>query len=317
MLILVAVIVSYDFIKNRRLPSISNTIIFLLPLFIWLLISFIYFGDPLPTSLSAKVNQTLSGRWGTGLIFLKGLFSPQLWQGYSLFVNTTIAAVVLGFAVLVLRFKKWSLFRNPALHLILLWNLAYLIVYGFILNPPDYIWYYTPLSIGIAILAALPIEAMFRFLTGIRKIRIGIVSVVIYLVLVLVGIIRPLKLSFESATPKYENYKLAAEWLNANTKTKTGSSVGAIQIGVLRYYYNNGPVIDGLGLVTPGVSEHIQQRDYSWYIHKYKPDYLMFNHPHRKTLEAMVESNWFQKDYVLRTVIDVPKNRVALYERQQ
>lgn len=213
-----------------------------------------------------------------------------------------------------MRFRKWSLFQHPALHLILLWNLAYLIVYGLILNPPAYIWYYTPLSIGIAILVALPIEALFRFLSNISKIRIGIVSIAIYLVLVLIGITRPLKLSFGSAMPEYENYKLAAEWLNANART--GSSVGAIQIGVLRYYYNKGMVIDGLGLVTPGVSEHVRQRDYSWYIHQYKPDYLMFNHPHRKVLEAMVESDWFREDYVLRTVIDVPRRRVAIYERQ-
>jgi len=273
-----------------------------------------YFGDPLPSTFSVKLNQTQLGIWGTGLVFLKGLFATAIWQGNPILRNAIIVVVVLGFVVFVLRFRGWSLFRHPAFHLILLWNLAYLAIYGFILNPPSYIWYYTPLSIGMAILISLLIEAIYRFLSDINKIKIGIVSAAIFLVLVIIGIIRPLKSSFGSIMPNYDNYKLAAEWLNANTTT--GTSVGAIQIGVLRYYYKNGTIIDGLGLVTPGVSEHVRQQDYSWYIHHYKPDYLMLNYPHRKGFEAMVESDWFQEEYVLRTTVNVPKRRVAIYERQ-
>jgi len=313
MLLLAIIIVSYDLIRNRRLPTISMVLVFLFPVLAWLLFSSIYFGDPLPSTLSAKLGQTESGRWGTGLIFLKGLLSASVWHGHIL-RNAVTGVVLLGLAVLALRFRQWSIFQHPMLHLILLWNLLYLAVYGLILNPPAYPWYYTPLSIGITLLIALPIEALFRFLSNTGIVKRRIVSATFYLALVLASVVLPLNTSLGSVTAKYENYKLAAEWLNANAKI--GSSVGANEIGVLRYYFTRGTVIDGLGLVTPGVAEHVRQRDYSWYIHRYRPSYLMFNHPHRPVLESMVESAWFQEDYVLRTVIETPRRAVAIYERQ-
>jgi hypothetical protein len=102
-----------------------------------------------------------------------------------------------------------------------------------------------------------------------------------------------------------------------NGHARLGASVGANEIGVLRYYYIKGPVIDGLGLVTPRVARHVRARDYDWYIHEYRPDFLMFNHPPRPILEAMVETEWFSREYSLQTVIDTPGRPVAIYERQE
>jgi hypothetical protein len=131
--------------------------------------------------------------------------------------------------------------------------------------------------------------------------------------LALIGVALPLKAGLAPVSSKYESYKLAAGWLNANAPI--GASVGANEIGVLRYYYKNGPIIDALGLVTPGVAQHVSRGDYSWYIHEYKPDYLMFGHPHRPILEDMVEDTWFKERYALIKVISTERRSVAIYAR--
>lgn len=314
MLLLGAVMLIYDLIRNHRLPSIYMSLIFLCPVFVWLLFSYMYFGELLPTTLSAKLGQTQSGRWGSGLIFFKGLLSQQVWQT-SFFSALVTGAILSGFVILFLRRRHWSIFRHPVFHLILLWNLVYLGVYGFILNPPAYPWYYTPLSTGIALLMTIPIEACYRFIRGKDVVNNRTIIAVLFSFLVTACFILPVYYTmWGDADAKYENYKLAAEWLNANVRA--GSSVGANEIGVLRYYYKKGPVIDGLGLVTSEVAEHVRERDYSWYIQRYRPDYLMFNHPHRPILESMVESDWFQEDYMLRTIINTSRRAVAIYERQ-
>ena len=313
MALLAVIIPAYDFIRYRRLPSIFMILVFLLPISLWLLFSFIYFGDLLPTSLSTKLGQTESGYWGTGLIFLKGLVSKANWNG-KIFMYPALAMVLLGIGVFVSKYKQWSLLKHPVLQVILLWNLAYLIAYGFILNPPGYPWYYTQFSIGMAIFVTLAIQALFQFLSTKSMFSDKLILATIILLVLVVSLALPLKKSSGDVTDKYEIYKLAAEWFNANVEK--GSSVGANEIGVLRYYYKQGQVIDGLGLVTPGVAEHVKNQDYTWYVHQYQPDYLMFNHPHRPLLEAMVETDWFQKDYVLQTTISTSRKSIAIYGRQ-
>lgn len=69
MVILAAVLVSYQFIRTRRLPNIEVAIVFVLPLLTWLIFSLMYFGEPLPTSLAAKLAQTEAGLWGEGPVF--------------------------------------------------------------------------------------------------------------------------------------------------------------------------------------------------------------------------------------------------------
>lgn len=314
MALLAVIVPIYDFIRHRRLPSISMLVLFLLPIFAWLIFSYFYFGELLPTTLSAKLGQTESGRWGTGLIFLRGLFSAKTWHG-KIFMYPVFLLTISGIVVSILKFRQWEIFHHPVLHVIFLWNFAYLISYGFILNPPGYAWYYTPLSIGLAILVSLGIEAAYQYLKNKKATSDNIVVTAIFLLLLIISLALPLKIQSGNVSAKFEKYSLAADWLNANVEED--SSVAASEIGILRYFYTKGPVIDALGLVTPGVAEHVKKRDYSWYILRYKPDYLMFNQPHRRVLESMVETDWFKQDYHLQTLIKTPRKSVAIYKRQK
>jgi hypothetical protein len=313
MVLLAGTLAVYDSVRHRRLPPLGAWIVLVIPPALWLGFSHLYFGALVPTSLSAKLGQTESGRWGSGLIFLRGLLDPDIWQGTAP-RGLTWALLLVGVCIAVVKVRQWPLLRHPVLHIIILWNLLYLAVYGLILNPPAYPWYYTPLSLGIAVIATLPVEGLYA--TAARRLRHAhIARPVAVSILACIALLPALRASGDPVTAKYENYRLAAEWLNANVPH--GSSVGANEIGVLRYYYRKGTVIDALGLTTPLVAEQVRRRNYDWYVHHFTPDYLMFNHPHRPLLEDMVKEAWFKEEYALRTLIRTPRRAVAIYGRRK
>lgn len=314
MLLLAVVMGSYHFVCYRRLPAIRMTFVFLLPILAWVPFSLVYFGDPIPSTLSAKLAQTEAGLWGTGPVFFKGLLFWCFWRGGSTVGSGIVAALLLGLVMFKLRYRQWSVCRHPMFHLILICNLVYLVVYGIILRAPGYFWYYTPLALGISLIITLPIEALYRFVSNANAPANRVVLPAIHLVLILAALLVPFISSQAPLSSEYRSYKQAAEWLNANVKE--GSSVGANDIGVLRYFYEQGPVIDAVGLVDPEIAQHVRRREFDWYIHRYQPDYLMFNHPPRGELEGMVEDDWFKKEYILRTVIRADRRAIGIYERQ-
>ncbi len=315
MLLLAIVMAIYDYIRYRRLPSVAMFTVFLLPILVWLVFSYAYFGSVVPSTLSAKLAQTEVGLWGTGFIFFQGLVSGHAWYGGSANGRLVAFFLLLGLLVLIVNFKRWSLFRHPVFHLILLWNVSYLLVYGFILKAPAYAWYYTPLMLSIALFIALTIEASYRLLLHINTIPRWTIWLATYVVLLMADLVFPVVGMTQSVMPTYENYKSAAEWLNANAKD--GASVGTNDIGILRYFYEKGPIIDGVGLVNPDILEHLKRRDFDWYVHHYQPDYLLFQHPPSRGLENMVYENWFQQEYTLISLFRTRGHAAALYERQQ
>jgi hypothetical protein len=137
-LLLAVVLVSYHFIRYRRLPAVSMILAFLLPILLWVTFTLVYFGDPIPSTLSAKLAQTEAGLWGTGPVFFEGLLFWCFWRGGGIVGSLLIAALLLGLIMLILKYKQWGILRHPVFHLILIWNLVYLVVYGLILKAPAY-----------------------------------------------------------------------------------------------------------------------------------------------------------------------------------
>jgi hypothetical protein len=82
---------------------------------------------------------------------------------------------------------------------------------------------------------------------------------------------------------KYRVYKGIAEALN-NGGGGEYESIACSEIGVIKYYYR-GPIIDAIGLVTPGQAEHLKSGDPLYYIEKYRPHYLVLNCPPKNATE--------------------------------
>jgi len=312
-LLLAGVLMIYDFIRNRRLPSISMILVFLLPIAAWVMFSLIYFGTAVPSTLSAKLAQIEAGFWGDGPVFFQGLSYYLFQHGDKITMIIMGTVLLLGLAVFLVRCRQWTIFRHPVFQLILLWNLVHLVTYGFILNAPAYYWYYTPLALGMSLIIALLAEELFLYFSKAdQATRIFVPT--IYVLLILAGLYVPFILTQAPKSWTYRTYTQAADWLNANAED--GASVGANDIGILRYFYQKGPVIDGAGLVDPEIVEHIRQNEFDWYIHHHQPDFLMFLDPPRGALGGMTDEDWFQKEYVLLRVFRSGRLGVGIYERQ-
>jgi hypothetical protein len=325
LILLAALMVGYHLVRTRRFPTITMVGLFMVPILAWLIFSYWYFGNLLPSTLAAKLAQTKANLWGEGLVFFKGFTAGFIWFGGDMprdplakvllvsFAGILFTAGFLGIITILMRYREWSIFKHPAFHLIVLWNVTYLVAYGLVLNAPAYSWYYTPLSLTLALVMSLPLEALHRLVLKTDRGAVLVFLPAVLAVLVGMGCLGPTLPLRNWELAKYETYKRAAEWLNADAKE--GSAVGAGDIGVLRYFYEKGPVICEVGLVTPDVVDHLLQGEYDWYVRHYHPDYLMLNHPPRAEIEDMVGQEWFENDYRQQTVIHSERISVALYQR--
>lgn len=285
-------ILAFDFLIRKK--RISPTAFFgISVVFPWLIFSQAYFGSILPSTLSAKLSQTQTGFWGDGLIFLIGIYnalpsiSGSMMHTYNLLVN--IIAFLSGAIIVLINIKR---IRSRVIFILFAWLFVYTISYGFILNPPAYPWYYIPISIGPAILIALALEICIqRIQEKYRSFFFNLAFTGISLFVVILF----MDLSRMPVTSNYRLYSQVANWLN--TYAPEDSNLGSNEIGVLGYYYDRGPVIDGLGLVTPSVVESVEKNDFSWYVREYKPDYVLIHDPSWIPIESFSQEQWFKETY--------------------
>ncbi len=312
MLLLAIVLAVYDVVRYRRFPTLGMLALFIVPIATWLVFSGFYFGGLLPSTFEAKLIQPKIGLWGPGPVFIIGLTSGNAWFGGSTIAQIAVVILSLGVAVAIMRWKQWSLFQHPVFQIILFWNTLYLIVYGFILQAPAYEWYYAPLALSMTLIIALPIVEVDNRLIQLQ-VPHKLLIPLIYTTLIAVGFIFPIIGMKQPKSAPEENYRNAAEWLNNNADL--GSSVGTNCIGVLRFHYEKGTVIDGAGLVTPEVIVHLRSRDFAWYVHYFRPDYLLFQDPAMPGVEDMVYEEWFKERYEFRKSFRTRWHGAALYQR--
>lgn len=301
-IILPAVIFIHYLITKRRVPPLMPLALFAVVLIPWFIFAQMTFGSILPSSLSAKINQTSTGFFGGGAIFA----THFIWSFSFRYGIATAAGILVSFAILF-RSRK-SIQWQGFMWIIFFWSILLFTAYC-IMNPPGYIWYYTPYIILIAGLLSLTLEIILRQETMIARVlefAVPMFVVVLFIINIMVNL--------NGEEIRYENYREVAFWLNENAPQN--ASVGANEIGILAYYYENGAVIDGLGLATEGVAEHLAQGDYTWYVHEYEPDYLMFRYPQLRIFEDMVEEDWFIEQYELAEIITTPGRQMAIYQRR-
>jgi arabinofuranosyltransferase len=323
MLIVPGLLLVHHWIRHRRLPGLRATLLFVVPIGAWLLFSWFYFGSILPSTLAAKLAQTEAKLWGGELALLEALFSAPTWYGAPVAREQALPLVTLlfmvgagsmaGLAIWMVKRRDWQLLHHPAVQVLAAWSLLHLIAYGLFLRVPAYPWYYTPLSAGLAVLMTLSLEAMMRQYPERSDVRWRTGAAALLLVLTLIGLWLPSVSLGKRSSAEYDIHRKAAQWLNEHARE--GASVGAGDIDILRFFYEKGPVIDGLGLVTPAVVDHVRKGDLNWYICEYEPDYLMLPVRRRPAQEDLAYEDWFRRSYELQTVVGDAGQEVALYGR--
>lgn len=312
---------------HRRIPwrliwAVSATIV---P---FALAAWVYYGSPIPGTLSSKFAQRdsgvfpLFGKGGRYWLSAKLLSSPSILAPSSGPELYYLLAPFLAIGVLMLLrdARRWGL--------ILSWAASFTLIYR-LLDVPFYFWYVTPFALGIAVLMGLGVA-------GVGQLTIGKYGTTVdsgrdsigwrrVLALCVLGLLVALPLgnsiwyvldsSHSMNVSQSRAYQEVSDWLRENSGPE--DSVGYFEIGYLSYYSKRN-VIDALGLVNPRVAPRVADGDFEWSYRHYRPDFVVHHtQGFSQYISPVTESAWFRADYVLVDRIH-PKGFVVLeiYERR-
>ncbi|MCB0334098.1 MAG: hypothetical protein KDD55_11400, partial [Bdellovibrionales bacterium] len=270
--------------RERKLPHWKYPLLFFALLAPWYTYHLLTFGEIFPQTLSAKLAQSQAKTTLPGEIFLsRGMGRLRPFEFLPLNV-TFLIILLIGFV---------SARKNRFAFLMTLWGVLYTLSYAFLLNAPGYKWYYTPLLIPLGILLSLGIEHLLSYLASHRLLfRLGVFFIFILFTSYSMLSVVTRKETFGT---KWFRYKHVAQWMNVHAESN--SSLASAEIGILRYYYERGTIVDILGLVTPEAVPYVRERKIGEFIRKIKPDFILTDKPHRKIREAFVEEAWFERTY--------------------
>jgi len=320
--IIPAVIIFADYVISHRKFPVKGTILFFVLCVPFFLFYLTHFNTLFPATLGAKQAQYASGLWRK---FLPGIlsFTELLLRENALFYLFIPLILVGGILILFSR-KVWLLMTS--------WAILHILGYTF-LKVSFYHWYPIPLVFMLMLTSAFSIHfilsvprffkekqtkkwgikifnqdiklsiAKFKEIDPLSVWSYRILSCVVLssIILVLSGGVRAyVNLSRFLPFPKLELYAKTGDWIADNTPST--ASLAALEIGYLGYHAQR-KAVDLVGLVTPGVSEHVRQGDFQWAIKKYQPDYFIFNEEFQGWLETILYQPWFEKSYEQNTVM--------------
>ncbi|MFC2166789.1 hypothetical protein ACFLQZ_02370 [Acidobacteriota bacterium] len=323
-IILVAIFFTDYALKNKKIP-IKEIVLFILVCLPFFLFYYVQFHTFLPSTLEAKQAQYASGLWRN--------FLPGITHFAGLLVKET--RLLLCLAPLGIIGASFLLFSRKIWFLIASWAILHTLGYTF-LKVPFYHWYPIPLLTLLMLMSAFSIHFIIsvpRFfkedLTRKWKVRLfnqeikvsttrfkdvgfslkwtyralsGLIIVLIFASLV--GGIKAYSHTYKSLPfPKLVLYTKAGQWAAENTPPD--SSIAFLEVGYFGYFAQR-KIIDLVGLVTPGVSEHIHNRDFQWAVLAYEPDYYIYNSEFEALLEQFMDQPWFKKSYKEIEVLSQP-----------
>jgi arabinofuranosyltransferase len=240
-----------------------------------------YFGQAMPHTLLAKFGQGISGYWGRWpRAFLNVRYHADwFWGGKVWLILGVLGLAAVGAARL----------RGSALSRV---GLVFLGAYGafFVaLNVPNYHWYYAAFYLFLLLYAGVGSAHLIELSLTVRvgkSIRLPVVCSLLCVAAVLGGLAREGWLATRSMGTVF-NYRASGEWIAAHTAS--GTSVAAAEIGTLGWYSRR-PIVDILGLVTPGNAEAVARHDLSSWLERNRPSYILIHVPATVFESAAVEA---------------------------
>lgn len=260
-LIVPAILFLHYIINKGKITQnpIIGIILFFLITGIWFAFSWIYFGDPLPVTLSVKQSQ---GNMAISQKFAEGFLT--ILKPYNRF------PYIITFFINILGFI-YAIFRKRAPLLFLAWNGLYFLSYS-ILGVTRYFWYYAPLITGFIMLIGLGFEWL-------NNKRIPTIILLIILVFTFILQARDVWVLHLRPDNRLMIYQDIGKWINNNTEVD--SSVGILEVGIVGYYANR-TMVDFAGLIQPEISKNFNiNTTYEdaaiWAIKKYTPTYVVLH----------------------------------------
>lgn len=276
--LLLGVLFTTYVLAERRLP-IKEAIMPAALLGAWAVFAVLYFGSPLPLTLTAKQAQ---GSMAISTPFLPGLlgFAFQLVQKWTYIAFFAVA--LLGLWVLV-----WAKLALP----LLFWALLYIGAYT-ALGVSRYFWYYAPVFMVILLLFIAGLQELERWLVKYlpRQPRVStLLSSGVLLVVLAGSLADATQIARANFDRRIAIYKAAGQWLRQHVPEE--ARVGMLEIGVIGLYSHQ-RIVDFAGLLQPEVAARLRgAASYDevavWAFGRYHPDYVVVvdnSLPHLETL---------------------------------
>jgi hypothetical protein len=276
---LVVVLLTAHFALRVQKPIPWRAVaVLLLPLTVWALFAFAYFGSPIPVTLAVKQGQfSLAENAG----FLSGLLA--LAQNYLALAHY----VIFGTLSLVGAFFIFK--RSLGWGLLALWIALYTASYT-LLRVTSYFWYYAPLVPGLVGLTGVGLSELH---TRSIRLRRPFSAVMVALLLVLAGFqIQDMNNLRQQSDRRFPIYQAVGQWLFEHTDP--AASVGTLEVGIIGYYSAN-PMLDFAGLIQPQVAAQFgpgaSYEDAAlWAVENYPFEYLVLH----DGLMPRLETNYVQ-----------------------
>jgi hypothetical protein len=231
--------------------------------------NWITYGAPLAHTLRAKIDQGRSGLWGEWPVFLDAGYHLDWFFGGEPALAALLGALALwGLVAGWRRAEAWVL--GAFLGLLLLFYVA--------LNVPNYHWYAAPFYALGAFLAAAGLGDLLRRAreragAAPRALATAAVVALAALPASRLAVISERALATAAAEPVYRRIGL---WLRDHAAS--GSSLAAAEIGTLGWY-SRLPLVDMLGLATPGHSRFLAERRFDAWLAASPVDLALVHDP--------------------------------------
>lgn len=248
-------------LRRKNPPAIAVVAPALIVSAVWAF-NALYYGQATPHTAMVKFWQGQSGYWGEwpfGFVTI-GYQLDWFWGGRRWFLAAVLAFSVLG---------AWST-RTTIPTRVLFLNAAFQAVVFFVLNVPNYHWYYGLFYLVVLGFAGVGLGQFLTHTRGLpRALALATVAVGLYA-------LGALGSRATLGAGPYPGYAQVGEWLARNTEAS--ATVALVEVGTVGWYSRR-PLIDILGLVTPKTGRFIKDRDLNSWLKEYSPDYILIHEP--------------------------------------
>jgi hypothetical protein len=252
----IAPVFVYVFLADRRtsMKAAGLAALLILPWFVW---ATVYFGSPIPFSLTAKLAayQDADPRTTvTFMLFFLGTGTVGPYQSIWIIFPGLTTSLILGYLGVrhLLRSDRRAL-------VMVVYPLLYFLVMSFQHAPLFFAWYYLPLMPGLLLLffsGLLELARLARRYQSIaRKVLLGGASMILVL---FPGFLLALDPGWAAARTPEAAFGLACQQVQA--QVQPGQVVFAPDIGVLGWCLEKARILDPIGIVSPISLNYMKQR---------------------------------------------------------
>jgi hypothetical protein len=284
-----------------------------MPVIVWILFAYSFYGSPIPGTLLAKRAEASLSIWPNSSF---DVITHYVW--------TAAAFAGILFAAGAICGTIYAIIHRDLILNVAVWAALHLAAYSQI-GVTFWNWYATPLVVAYFLLAGYGIGAVIDLawtnltrLLHVSRIVNTIAASIALAVFAYAGAGEFNRLVQQP--PLYyahiDSFGQVVSYLHR--ESPNGASISTVEPGALSYWL--GPkyyVIDTLGLTSPGVADHILSGEVrEWpYLH-YRPDYVLVSYGGALSPDA--QSAWFVSTYAEAAKFDEPTNigiKLILYNR--